>query len=52
MVLPELILRTNLEDHLILVHVLLERELGQHDGQEGGERNAGPVVTTRTNNKN
>ncbi len=27
--LPELIIRTNLEDHLILVHVLLERELGQ-----------------------
>jgi hypothetical protein len=47
--LPELIIRTNLEDH---VHVLLERELGQHDGQEGGERNTGPVVTTRTNNKN
>ncbi len=49
--LPELIIRTNLED-VILVHVLLERELGQHDEQEGGERNAGPVVTTRANNKN
>jgi hypothetical protein len=43
---------THLEDHLVLVHVLLERELGQHDGQEGGERNAGPVLTNRANNKN
>ena len=50
--LPELIIRTNLEDHLVLIHVLLEQELGQHDGQEGGERNAGPVITTRANNKN
>ncbi len=50
--LPELIIRTHLEDHLVLIHVLLERELGQHDGQEGGERNAGPVITTRANNKN
>ncbi len=50
--LPELIIRTNLEDHLVLLHVLLERVLGQHDGQEGVEMNACPVITNRANNKN
>jgi hypothetical protein len=50
--LPELIIKTNLEDHLVLVHVLFERELGQHDGQEGGERNAGRGHHNEPGNKN